>query len=64
MVAQTKIGTISVIARCGDCGNRWENYHTAEGLARQHAIMTGHTVKVERVQSFTFNPKRMWRRDE
>lgn len=57
MVTKTPVGTIHVIAQCGDCTWRNEDFIKAEQAARQHAETTGHTVSVERGQCWKFNPK-------
>src|SRR4051794_23456254 len=42
MVTKTPVGTIHVIAQCGDCTWRNEDFIKAEQAARQHAETTGH----------------------
>lgn len=56
-VRTSSIGTVHVIAVCRDCGKRWEDYRTAVSKARYHAETTGHTVAVERGQTWTYNRK-------
>lgn len=56
-IRNSGIRTVHVIAVCGDCEKRWENYRTAVGKARLHAEKTGHTVHVERGQTWTYNRK-------
>lgn len=57
MVIKSKIGTTHAIAECRNCGWSTDNYKTAVQAARRHAEETGHTVAVERVQSWRYNPK-------
>lgn len=55
MVIKTQIGTTHVFAECRECSWSDDNYLTAERAARRHAVATGHTVSVERAQSWTYN---------
>ena len=54
---KTPAGTTHVLAVCRDCPWTDDNYVSAENTARVHALKTGHTVGVERTQTYTFNPK-------
>jgi hypothetical protein len=40
---------IHVILQCCDCEKRWENYLTAQSLARRHVETHHHTVSGELV---------------
>lgn len=57
MVTKTPIGTTHVLAECRNCPWANDDYNTAEETARRHAESTGHTVAVERAQSWTYNPR-------
>lgn len=56
-VTRSPIGTNHVFAECRDCDKSWDDYNTAADHARQHAAATGHTVNVERAQTWVYNPK-------
>lgn len=57
MVEKTKERTIHVLAECRNCQETWDDYKTAVSKARRHAEVTGHTVRVERAQFWTYNPR-------
>lgn len=57
MVTKTPIGTTHILAECRDCPWADDDYETADRSSRQHAAKTGHTVAVERAQSWTYNCK-------
>jgi hypothetical protein len=54
---EPRIGTTHVLAECRDCSWADDNYKTAAASSLRHADSTGHTVAVERAQSWTYNPK-------
>lgn len=56
-VTRTAIGTTHVLAECRDCSWADDDYNTAAKSSRRHAAATGHTVAVERTQSWTYNEK-------
>lgn len=55
-VAKSRPGTTHVLASCCGCDKQWDDYRSADDSARQHAEQTGHRVKVERAQVWTYNP--------
>lgn len=55
---KTPIGTTHVLAVCRDCAWTDDDYNTAALSSLRHAELTGHTVMVERAQSWTYNEKR------
>lgn len=55
-VEKTRIGTSHVIAECKNCDKFWDDYKTAVAAARRHVETTGHSVRVERAQSWTYKP--------
>jgi hypothetical protein len=57
VLTKTPIGTHHVYAECRDCSETWDDYRRDEADARSHAKRTGHTVVVERGQTWTYNPK-------
>ena len=57
MVTKTPIGTTHVFAECRDCQWSDDNYETAARSSHRHAVATGHTVSVERAQSWIYNAK-------
>lgn len=57
MTLRTPPGTTHVLAQCRDCAWSVDDYRTAQADALSHAKATGHTVAVERAQSWTYNPK-------
>lgn len=56
MITKTLVGTTHVVAQCRTCFWRDDDYRRAEQTARDHATKTGHTVMVERGQSWVYNP--------
>lgn len=40
-------GLIHAIAECHVCGQRWEDWKTAQKLASAHHRKTGHTVRMD-----------------
>lgn len=57
-VEKSRIGTVHVIAECRNCDKFWDDYSTAIQKARAHADSTNHTVRVERGQTWTYNPNK------
>jgi hypothetical protein len=57
-VSKSKPGTTHVLADCRNCDWSNDNYQTAEQAARRHAASTGHTVAVERAQSWVYQGER------
>jgi len=53
-----KIGVVSVIATCDDCGKEFTNYKNAQALAAQHAKKYGHLVMGEVSIAFQYDGKR------
>lgn len=51
--------TIHVVGSCDHPGCQWmtDDYRKGVAQARRHAEKTGHTVAVERCQSFYYNRK-------
>lgn len=58
MTEKTNIRTVHVLAECRSCDKIWDDYRTAVTQARNHADATGHAVRVERAQCWTYNSSR------
>ncbi|QDP54852.1 MAG: hypothetical protein Unbinned3891contig1000_50 [Prokaryotic dsDNA virus sp.] len=39
------------LARCTECGETWKEFDTAHKQAKQHAMQTGHMVRLSTVQA-------------
>lgn len=49
------LAVIHALLNCETCGEKWENYQTAERLAIIHAESTGHVVSGEAAESVFLN---------
>lgn len=50
-------GTVHAIFECTVCGKRWENYLTAQDLAREHAQKCQHAVRGEVGKVYEYDGK-------
>ncbi len=56
MIRKSTPGTIHVLAVCKGCSWTCDDYKAAEVNAQHHVLDTGHSVLVERAQSWTYSP--------